>query len=1025
VASFVGRTGVLASLATAYRAVAEPSGGRVRRRAGLVLVAGEAGIGKTSVLARHAAWAAEQGARPVWGACWEDDRAPAFWPWTQALRQLLDESAGWPERAPPELAAVLPELAAWPAATDAPAGRLRLFDAVSRLLGRAVADGPVVAILDDLQWSDVSTLDLVRFLVGQTYPGGLQLVGAYRPEELSSELIAAMAGLASAGESVPLAGLTRDEIGELVTAMAGAPTAARWATLVHTRTGGHPFFAKELIQLAAAGGVADGIPAAVREAIGRRLSRLSGECADLLAAAAVAGSQLLPDVLAEVTGGDLPRVAELVEQAIVAGLVAGDGGSVRFAHDLYRESIYASVPPRRRLELHDRVAAALVRRAEHGGQVFPAELARHFTAALPITGPEPGLRWSRAAAAADRDRFAFAEAAGHLTRLRTAAAETGHPLPEPELVDLLTTEADLRLRAGDAGRARQLLELAWARAAEAGDPHRIGAVALGLDRIGARFAMPRTELVAALDRARRSLAGTGTALEAEVIAALARQLQHSIPADRPRAGPLAERAVAIARTLDDPAPLATCLLAHHDVLWTAGTAIRRAAIAREIAELAKRAGDPERRAQGLLLTASAQLESGWSGFRATATEYEHVTRQLRQPRHDYLLQTRLAALALLDGDIDAGDRLSARAAELGESVGDTDTGNVRMSQRLEVARARGDADELRATAAAAVRWWVGAPAHAHAVAAGFLARAGDLDPARRELDIVLSLDDLRTDRSYLWSVFVGELVVAAIALHDHPLCTQLLDDLLPIADTCAVNGALVCFMGAHAHRVGSLYAALGQPDRARHWLGRAVDIHRRLGARAWEVESATALSTLDQDRPGRVPPHRDPVELHLVGDLWRASFRGRTAYLRDRKGLHDLAALIAQPGVDLSALALAGASHTADPGAPVLDRAALTAYRRRLAELDEQLAAANVEHDLARQQLAVDERERLLTELRHATRPGGSPRTLGATAAERARKAVTARIRDAIRRIQDSLPELGTYLDRTIRTGTTCRYDPL
>ena len=171
-------------------------------------------------------------------------------------------------------------------------------------------------------------------------------------------------------------------------------------------------------------------------------------------------------------------------------------------------------------------------------------------------------------------------------------------------------------------------------------------------------------------------------------AALARQLQHSVPADRPRAGPLADEAVRIARTLDDPATLASCLLARHDTLWTPGTAATRATIAAEIADLAKKANDQERHAQALLLAATAQLENGSPGFRATLAEFAYLTQQLRQPRHDYVLRTREAALALLDGDIDTGERLSAEAAMLGETVGEGDTGNVRMSQRLEIVRAR-------------------------------------------------------------------------------------------------------------------------------------------------------------------------------------------------------------------------------------------------------------------------------------------------------------------------------------------------
>jgi hypothetical protein len=369
-----------------------------------------------------------------------------------------------------------------------------------------------------------------------------------------------------------------------------------------------------------------------------------------------------------------------------------------------------------------------------------------------------------------------------------------------------------------------------------------------------------------------------------------------------------------------------------------------------------------------------------------------------------------------------------------------------MSQRLEVVRARNHPAELREMAIAAVAWWIGAPAHAHAIAAGFCARAGDFDAARRELDTVLALEDWRTDRSYLWSIFIGEMVTAAIALHDQPLCQRLLDDLLPVAETCAVNAALVCFMGAHAHRIGLLYAALDQPEPARRWLQQAVDTHRRLGARAWDAETHHALATLgDPDRPTRAcsaarradisptPPPADQAEpdqdvpqLRRVGDMWLASYRGRTAYLRDAKGLHDLAALLARPGADVPALDLAAGDISGTATArtePVLDRTALIAYRQRLVELDDELSTAQIHADLARHQRASDEREQLLAVLHRATRPDGSSRLFGNTATERARKAVTARIRDAIRRVTDAHPELGAHLDRTIRTGTTCRYE--
>ena len=246
-----------------------------------------------------------------------------------------------------------------------------------------------------------------------------------------------------------------------------------------------------------------------------------------------------------------------------------------------------------------------------------------------------------------------------------------------------------------------------------------------------------------------------------------------------------------------------------------------------------------------------------------------------------------------------------------------------MSQRLEIVRARDDPSELRDMAAEAVRWWIGAPAHAHAVAAGFYARAGDLDAARRELDTVLALPDWRTDRSYLWSIFIGELAAAAIALDDRALCQLLLDDLLPLADTCAVNGALVCFMGAHAHRIGLLLRR-PRPSRTGPRTGSTgrCEIHRRLGARAWQAEThrAAALGGADApnmpagaalDRTGAgnrtAPSHRRrrrPLTTrrrHVAGQLPRT--RGLSAR---RQGAARPGRPAGPPGTDLSALSLAG-----------------------------------------------------------------------------------------------------------------------
>ena len=488
------------------------------------------------------------------------------------------------------------------------------------------------------------------------------------------------------------------------------------------------------------------------------------------------------------------------------------------------------------------------------------------------------------------------------------------------------------------------------------------------------------------------------------------------------------------------------------MLWTPGTGAERVDVAREIVALAERTGDDERRSEGHLLTANALLEVGSPAYRADLDAFLRLEDQFAQPRHDYLALTRRAAIALLQGWLDDGERLLHEAAALGERIGEPDVGNVRMSQLLEVVRARGEPDELRATAQIAIDWWVGIPSHAHAVAAGLFALAGDLDASRRALDTVLELGTWREDRSYLWSVFAGSLTVAAARLGDNDLSQALLEEFTPLADGCGVNGAVVCFMGSHAHSAGIAAAAVDQLDQARNFFLHALAVHERIGARAWEAESCIELAELLgkdgssyraraasiaaelglaglaarlANRTGSRPAGSVDAVCRRDGDLWLIAYRGQSVHLRDAKGLHDLTALLARPGEDVHVLDLADSSirgqHRADP---VLDSRTRAEYRRRVAELDCDLAEAEAHHDLGRIERAEAERDLVIADLRRATDHTGKDRGLGPDTIERARKAVTARLRDTIRRIEAVLPELGHHLDRSIATGNFCRYQP-
>ena len=467
---------------------------------------------------------------------------------------------------------------------------------------------------------------------------------------------------------------------------------------------------------------------------------------------------------------------------------------------------------------------------------------------MTATDPAKAVHWAREAARDERRRAAFRESAAHLRRARLAVADVGWTIEPDLLVRILLEEADGEARSGEPGVARDLLAEA---AAAAACPQQETDVALAVQRLGAKFAAPRAEIVAQLESALAAITGHDVARQAKVTAALARELQHSVPEDRRRAGPLSEEALTLARQSHDDETLASCLLARHDALWVPGTGTARSRLGQEIADIGSRLGDTERLAEGLLLEANGLLESGSPGFRPVLDRWFGLLEARNEPRHRYLVQTRRAALALLDGDAGQAEPLMYSAAALGEKIHEPDTGNVLMSQRVALARVRNEPEELVALAADAVRWWTGAPVVAHAVAAGALAAAGDLESAAREVAMLSEAGGWRNEGSYLRSVLVADLAVAVTALHDTALCALLLDDISPLTDSCGVNGAVVAFAGPFAHAAGILAAELGDRDLAVTMLNRSIETSRRLGAAVWVRQGESALGAVGRAyRPG-------------------------------------------------------------------------------------------------------------------------------------------------------------------------------
>lgn len=221
----------------------------------------------------------------------------------------------------------------------------------------------------------------------------------------------------------------------------------------------------------------------------------------------------------------------------------------------------------------------------------------------------------------------------------------------------------------------------------------------------------------------------------------------------------------------------------------------------------------------------------------------------------------------------------------------------------------------------------------------------------------------------------------------------------------------------HAHR------SCGKESLARvEWrAARAAFTAFGAAGRVAEVDALLGDGPVPE-RPGR--PQRAMTDAVLVrdGDRWLIGPEWSPVPLPDLRGIALLARLLAEPGRELSALDLAEAG-VVEPGLPVLDEEARTSYKRRLVEVEEDLAEAERDHDEARRMLAERDRDYLLAELSGAVGLGGRLRRGGGTA-ERARTSVTRSLRYAIARITERAPEIGGHLSRTVRTGSCCSYEP-
>src|SRR6266536_758445 len=511
----------------------------------LLLLAGEAGIGKTAVLRAFAGTASGAGTAVLASRCIADEGAPAFWP----LRRVLDAAGGLPPAlldAAPALRDLGPELLDM---TDAPpaAARFLAIERTVRALLAAAGSAGLVVTLDDLPWADDATVRLLHYLHGELPGSRLLVVVAAR------EVTPALAELHA--PVLRLVPLTEPDVAAYLStagSAAGSAVDPSWPAYVHGRTGGNPLFLRELtrvlVQEDRLGAPATplSMPTELRRMVGYRTDRLGPACRRLLGGASAIGEEFDTALLASADGGDPGTVSDLLAEAIDAGVLVDEPDTpdrLRFAHGLARQARYDELSRAERVEWHRRIAAAL--QAGNSGGVASAhgpsahrisgagisepgisgaggsgsrpadEIARHLVrAAIDVAGRRAAVAACRAAAT-EAARALDVDDAAHWNR-RAVDLLDGAGYGDAERAELLLDTADTAYRAGQVSVALAHCAPVVDLAERLGRPDlaaRAALVVRGIDDVSA------TDAIAALcTRARRLLGDTDSAAHAQVLA---------------------------------------------------------------------------------------------------------------------------------------------------------------------------------------------------------------------------------------------------------------------------------------------------------------------------------------------------------------------------------------------------------------------------------------------------------------------------------------------------------------------------
>jgi DNA-binding CsgD family transcriptional regulator/tetratricopeptide (TPR) repeat protein len=842
--SFVGRARELDVFRAAFDRM-------LASRRQLVLISGEPGIGKTRCAEALADVAEDQGALVLWGRCREEAGAPPYWPWVQILRGYVDASSLDEVRlnmgtAAKDIGALVPELfdpahpieQATGAMADTSPARFRTFDAIRHFFHQATQQVPITLVLDDLHWADVPSLSLLEFLSQELLGSRLLIVGTYRDADASRKtpLLNTLGALGRNADCrrVHLSGLSQSAIGEVAERLCDVSLSESAIKIIYQQTDGNPLFAIELIKVlidesagAAISTVSARIPAGVRETIGRRLSRLSDRCNELLCVAAVHGRHFGAREIAAAMNADVQSVLTIVEPAVQAGIVqssADASGSYQFTHALIRETIYEDLPTVERLRLHALAGDALT--AVHSGHMEPAltRIAHHYHQAGALGYLDKAVVFALRAAESAVRMYAYEDALLHYDRAIETLESAGLMQDERLARAYILKGSALRLL-GQADRSIDVLLEAVNRTRVMGSAELLVDVLVLLAMASQHIA--QKHIIPLLERALALLPEVDSTARAKALATLA--FAQRTLTDKSRLQLLVDEALGMAgRVCEATARCACYQLTVMALRGNPETLHRRLLLGEEYIAAARSTASADLMAEAYYWQALNYFEAGQLEALETLLEQYESLSTARFGLHQYWARTHRVTLALLRGE---WTNLEARIEELLEigtktRRGDADGvyGAQMFALNRDLGRLHALAPQVKQIAASGTtRMWK----------PGLMlicAEIGLLSEARSIFDRLVVRDCCAIGRDDMYVACLVFCAQTCCALADAGRAESLYQLLLPYARQTANHPTAVCF-GATELYLAMLACTANWPDLARKHFDSALTRNRTM--RAW------------------------------------------------------------------------------------------------------------------------------------------------------------------------------------------------